>query len=115
MSSAHRWLKLFLFGRRDAEILQTLAAEVASRCREAVEARAREKFGVMGIQQMRGYIRAQAAGIVRGEVDDLVDAGRLACEDRLLAEAWATERIIHAVIHDWFRVSSPRVASGAAA
>jgi hypothetical protein len=115
MSSANCWFELFLFRRPDSESLHRLAADVASQCRAAIEGRTREKVATMGIHQMRGYVRAQAGGIVDDVVEDLLSAGQLALEDRPLTIAWATEQLIHQVVQDSFAAYSPRFAHTTAA
>ena len=58
-----------LFPWRHVPLVEQAAGEVARQCRSRLWGRVCRRTANMSIAEIRGYVRAQAAGCVAGEVD----------------------------------------------
>lgn len=59
----------WLFGRRHAERVRTLADQLARECVSGVWARVYRRAPAMSLAEARGYVRARAASVVHSAVD----------------------------------------------
>ena len=89
-----------LFSWRNHEWLDRTAGEVAEKCRANVWQRVRLRTSDMSMAELRGYVRAQAAAWIDGEIDHLAcrDSWKPALRSRVTDTA--VNRLISMVTHD---------------
>ena len=96
----HRSLRRLLSFWQNVQTVEQAAGEVARQCRDMVWQRIYPRTAEMSIAQIRGYIRAQAATVVDGEVDLMSHRRHLAPSLRAEIRETALALLVGGVIHD---------------
>jgi hypothetical protein len=84
-----------------------MAGEVAQRCRAQVWRRVCRRTSNMSMAELRGYVRAQAARWIDGEIDHLASQGPINPALRARVADTAINQLISMVAHDVLSESSP--------
>jgi hypothetical protein len=84
-----------------------VAGEVARECRVDLLRRVYSRTASMSLAEIRGYVRAQAAGYVEAEVDRAVRCGHLSRLLRSRVTDAAVDQLVCVVAHDAFIAESP--------
>ncbi len=101
-SSFTSTLLAFLFPWHHSSLVDQLGGEAARECRSDIWRRICPRTHCMGIPEIRGYARAQAAESLPAEVDRVLDRHRLgySLKNRVLAAG--LEQIVVMLVRDSF-------------
>jgi len=100
---------------RSGHLATQVAGEVARQCRSALWRRVSCQTASMSVAEVRGYVRAQAAGCVATEVEQVLARRHLKPRLRAQVAASALDQLIGMVVHDVLSEQAPSEASTMAA
>jgi hypothetical protein len=100
---------------RSGHLATQAAGEVARQCQSALWRRVSRQTASMSLAEVRGYVRAQAAGCVATEVEQVLARRQLKPKLRTQVTASALDQLIGMVVHDVLCEQAPREASTMAA
>ena len=90
----------FLAPWQTVHLVEHAAGEVARQCRVSLWQRVYPRTANMGIAEIRGYVRAQAAGCVGNEVDQALCRRRLKPALHTKVADGAIDQLVRMVAHD---------------
>ena len=85
---------------RSGRLVTQVAGEVARQCRSTLWRRVSRQTASMSVAEVRGYVRAQAAGCVATEVEQVFARRRLKPALRTQVAASALDQLISMVVYD---------------
>ena len=100
---------------RSGRLATQVAGEVARQCRSALWRRVSRQTASMSVAEVRGYVRARAAGCVATEVEQVFARRRLKPALRTQVATSALDQLISMVVHDVLSEPAPSDASTMAA
>src|SRR3990172_3432251 len=90
----------FLFPWHNVYLVEQVAGEVARECRAGLWRRVYRRSSNMSIAEIRGYVRAQAAGCVAGEVDQVLCRRSVKPALRSRVVDAVVDQLVNMVAHD---------------
>jgi hypothetical protein len=99
-SSHPNSLFAFLFPWSKARLVEQVGGEVARECRAELWQRVRRQVAGMSVPELRGYVRAHAAGIAAIQVEQVLE--RRSLKPRLRARVLASgiEQLVSMAVRD---------------
>lgn len=89
-----------LFPWRNSHVVEQVAGEVARECRSSLWQRVYLRTANMSPAELRGYVRAQAAGFVGSEVEQAIRRRRLRIDLRSRLIDASVDQLVNMVAHD---------------
>jgi hypothetical protein len=87
--------------RNSRAVLNSLAQEIASACRQDVWRQVADRCGGMSMNEMRGYVRARAGEPVRSRASERTrELAGLSLREVQSVVQMATNHLVHIVVHE---------------
>jgi hypothetical protein len=96
-----------LFPWSKARLIEQAGGEVARECHDRLWQRVRRQVAGMGISEIRGYVRAHAAGIAAAEVEQVLDRRSLTTAMRTRVLASGIDQLVSMAVRDALAEESP--------
>jgi len=105
----------FLLPWHTSHVVEQVAGEVARECRSGLWQRVYRRTSNMSLAELRGYVRAQAAGFVGGEVDLAICRRHLGIDLRSRLIDASVDQLVNMAAHDVLSGETPAYAKTMAA